>query len=402
MSGGRVLHLIEQLGAPSETFLTDRMVELDRLGWEAWAAARGLAETSFVPFPPAERTLVLRRRAAVAARLRAAVGAGRGDAPEWIERGIRRARPDLLHAHFGWNGLAAMASARSHRLPLVVGLHGYDVCVYPHHGMRPPPSAGAESPPRGAAPEEVYEELFSLAASVVVNSRFLERRLRDLGYAHPVDVIPSGIRLEEFPFRGPRSDPGDGRPPCLLYVGRLVEYKGLDTAIHALGGLGDELARARLDVVGEGPQRPAYERLVNELGLQGRVEFHGAGTRAEVVAAFGRADLLVAPARTLDSGQAEALGNVIKEALAVGLEVVATNHGGHPEVLPPERRAELIPEDDPAALSAAIHGRWARRDGWPERARRGRDWVAEHFDWHALAPRLATIYRQAVDQRLAA
>lgn len=389
--------MVEQFGAPSETFLTDRMVELDRLGWEAWVAARGLAERPVVPFPPPERTIVLRRRRAIAARLRAVLGPDQHRGPEWVELGIRRARPDLLHAHFGWNGLAALPAARSHRVPLVVGLHGYDVCVYPHHGLEPP-AAGA-GPASGAVPSEVYEELFGLAASVIVNSRFLEGRLRALGYTRPFEVIPSGIRLEEFPYRGPRPDAGECR---LLYVGRLVEYKGLDTAIRALAALGERLGSIRLDVVGDGPRRSADERLVAELGLQGLVAFHGAATRAEVIAALNRADLVLAPARTLASGQAEALGNVLKEAFAVGVEVVATDHGGHPEVVPPERRGELVPEGSSAQLAEAIEERWAERASWESRARRGRAWIEESFDWRALGPRLAAIYRHALKGRAAA
>lgn len=389
--------MVEQLGAASETFLTDRMVELDRLGWEAWVAARGLTAKPIVPFPPPERTIVLRRRRAIAARLRSVRGSGQHAGPEWIELGIRRARPDLLHAHFGWNGLAALPAARSHRVPLVVGLHGYDVCVYPHHGLDPS-SAGAGSA-RGTVPSEVYAELFELAASVIVNSRFLEGRLRALGYSRPFEVIPSGIPLEQFRFRGPRPDTGECR---LLYVGRLVEYKGLDTAIRALAALGERIGSTRLDVIGDGPQRSADERLVAELGLQELVAFHGAATRAEVIAALNSADLVLAPARTLASGQAEALGNVLKEALAVGVEVVATDHGGHPEVVPPERRGELVPEGSSAQLAGAIEERWAERAAWESRARRGRAWVEENFDWRALAPRIAAIYRHAVAARRAA
>ena len=212
-------------------------------------------------------------------------------------------------------------------------------------------------------------------------------------------MIPSGIPLEEFRFRGPRPDAGECR---LLYVGRLVEYKGLDTAIRALAALGERLGARRLDVIGDGPQRSAGERLAAELGLQELVAFHGAGTRAEVVAALNRADLVLAPARTLASGQAEALGNVLKEALAVGVEVVATDHGGHPEVVPPERRGELVPEGSATKLAEAVEERWAERASWESRARRGRAWVEENFDWHALAPRIAAIYRAAVNGRAAA
>jgi colanic acid/amylovoran biosynthesis glycosyltransferase len=395
VSAGRVLHTVEQLGAPSETFLTERMLELDELGWEAWVAARGLTHNPIVPFPPAGRVLVLRRRDLVLARVTAALpGRASADGPEWIERAIRRARPDLLHAHFGWNGLAALPSARANRLPLVVGLHGYDVCVYPRHGFDPPsPEADPAATPT-ASRGGVYDDLFEAAASVIVNSRFLETTLRELGYERPVEVIPSGIRLADFPYRGARPTPAECR---LLYVGRLVEYKGLDIALRAIDALGDRIGQLRLDVVGDGPCRDRFERLAGELGLRERVRFHGAAGRAGVRAALERADIVVAPARTMPSGQAEALGNVVKEALAVGVEVVATDHGGHPEVIPPERRAELVQEGSPTGLAEAIAGRWSDRGAWESRAVRSRTWIEERFDWHNLAPLIAEVYRRAVD-----
>lgn len=392
MSTQRVLHVLEQLGSPSETFIVDRMLELDRLEWEAWVVARGLVPAPVVPFPPPARRVVWRRRDELARRLRPSRGGATGVAP-WLERGIRRARPALLHAHFGWNGLSALPASAEHGLPLVVGLHGYDVCVFPRHGFDPPGEADGQS--RGQRPGTVYAELFDRAAAILVSSRYLEGRLRELGYEQPVEVVPSGIRLDDFPFRGPRRAADEHR---LLYVGRLVTYKGLDVALRALRLLADGDIPIRLDVVGEGPRRADFERLARELGLAAHVSFHGSATRAGVVGALERADLLLAPARTLASGQAEALGNSLKEALALGLEVVATDHGGHPEVVPPERRSELVAEGDPEALAAGIAMSFGDRANWPHRARRARAWVEERFDWRLLAPSIAAIYGRATGE----
>jgi glycosyltransferase involved in cell wall biosynthesis len=386
---GRVLHAVRQFGTPSETFLVDRMIELERLGWEAWVAAESVIDNGYFDFPPDERLLVGRRRERLVARLRAGLRLRAGPPPAWwVERAIEAVRPKVVHAHFGWNGLTALPAARDRQVPLVVGLHGYDVTVYPRYGFSPPENLEAA----GGGGERVYEELFD-EASVIVTSRYLERRLRDLGYGQPVEVIPSGIRLDRFPFRGPRPDPVDCR---LLFVGRLVPYKGLDVLVRALAALRPAVDPLHLDVVGDGPVRQPAERLAEQLGVADLVRFHGALPQSGVRRAFEQSDVLVAPSRTTPAGQAEALGNAIKEALAVGLQVVASRNGGIPEVTPPEHRPELISEGDHEALAARIEELWGDRGRWRTRAELGRRWVQETFDWRILAPRIASVYESSV------
>ena len=370
---GRVLHAVQQFGIPSETFLIDRMLELERLGWEAWVAAESVAEGGYFDFPPAKRLLVARRTARLGAQLRAGLQLQPSPSPSWwIERPIKQVRPTIVHAHFGWNGVAVLPAVRDHGLPLVVGLHGYDVTMYPRYGLAPPEGTRTT----GGVGESVYEELFE-EARVIVTSHYLEGRLRELGYGQPVEVIPSGIRLDRFPFRGPRPDPADCR---LLFVGRLVPYKGLDVLLRGLAQLKRTIDPVHLDVVGDGPVRGSAERLAEELGIADLVRFRGALPQGAVRRAFERSDILVAPSRTTAAGPAEALGPVVKEALAIGLQVAATRNGGIPEVTPPERRPELVSEGAYAALAARIEELWRDRTGWRRRAELGRRWVEENFD----------------------
>ena len=108
--------------------------------------------------------------------------------------------------------------------------------------------------------------------------------------------------------------------------------------------------------------------------------------------------MLVAPSRTASTGQAEGLGNVTKEAFAVGLQVVATANGGLPETIPPAYRSELVPEGDPLSLAKQLAALLDRRSGWPARAEVGRQWVQQSFDWRRLAPRIAGAYERAIER----
>jgi glycosyltransferase involved in cell wall biosynthesis len=296
--------------------------------------------------------------------------------------------PVLIHAHFGWTAREALGAAERHGIPLAAGFHGYDATVYPHHGFDAHYETSEATMPPG-----VYDDLFRRASCIFATSDFIASKLRELGCEREIDVVPSGIRLELFPFRGPR--PGAAEDYRVLFVGRLVPYKGLDLAIQAVAALAGEGAGApTLTVIGDGPARAEYEALAQSLGVAERVEFRGERPRPAVLAALREADVLVLPSRTTPAGQAEGLGNVVKEALAVGLEVAVADNGGLSEVMPPERRGEMVPEGDATALAERLEALRQLRGDWPERARSGRRWVEEAFDWGMLARRMDDAYRR--------
>jgi len=382
----RVLHSVLGFGAASETFIVDRMFELERLGWEAWVGANWIVDEPVYEFPPPERVIAPRPRDELMRRL-----SRRRSAREWwwLERPIAKVKPALIHAHFGWTGVKAIGAAEHYGIPLAVGFHGYDATVYPHYGLDAHRDRAERSMPPG-----VYDELFEKAACVFATSRFIASKLRELGCERDIDVVTSGIRLDRFPFRGPRPDAASGDFRA-VFVGRLVPYKGLDLAIRAIATLVDAGADApTLTVVGEGPARAEYEGLAGELGIADRIEFRGRQPRPAVLEALRAADVLILASRTTPAGQAEGLGNVVKEALAVGLEIAISDNGGLRETMPPERLGELVPEGDAAALAARLDAIGACRAEWPERARSGRRWVEEAFDWRDLAPKIATAYER--------
>ena len=108
-----------------------------------------------------------------------------------------------------------------------------------------------------------------------------------------------------------------------------------------------------LDVVGDGPDRPALERMCEALGLGGAVHFHGMGTADQVAEAMRGADLLVLPSHV------ENAPVVLIEAGASGLPVVATAVGGVPEIVQ-DSWGQVVPVAQPAALASAIERMLAR------------------------------------------
>jgi glycosyltransferase involved in cell wall biosynthesis len=377
VSERRVAHVVSHFGELSETFIRDAVWELDRLGWEAWVISQTVANRDHFPFPPDDRLLqvtppsLLRR---VANRLGGRPGVERA---VWLQPQLAAARPDVVHAHLGRAAVYASGPARRLGIPLLPSFHGYDLTVLPH-----------EEP---WATE--YRRLFREVPRVTTVSEFLTRKLRELGYGGQVDIVPAGVRVDEIEFRGSRPD-GE---PRLLFVGRQLEYKGLDVLLRALPKVVAAEPDVHLDVVGDGPLGERNEALARDTGVARHVRFHGGLPSGRTLETMRAADILVVPSKSVASGQAEGSPVVTKEALAIGLQVVSTANGGLAETIPPQDRHELVPENDADALAEGIGALFAARDTWEGRARAGRAWVEAQFDWKRLARRIEAIYLELLD-----
>lgn len=378
---GKVVHAVRVYGEPSQTFVRDAILEVERLGWESWVLTRRVTHRDWYPDPADERILI-GARPPLAERLGGRV---RLSSPEerrsrWLYPRVRDLGPALVHAHFGWMACDVLPVARRLGVPLVVSFHGSDVSAFPR----------TRSGRRG------YRELARGADRLTAVSSRQAAELRNLGFEQPIEIVPAGVRLAEFPFREPQPDAAVAR---LLFVGRQTPVKGLDVLLRAVDHVRREHPYVRLDVIGDGPNRMSHERLVRSAGLEGTVRFLGVQPRHAVAAALREADLLVVPSRATEDGQREGSPVLVKEALAVGVPVVATRSGGIPGTIPPEHRGELVDEDDPDALARAILVRLSDRSDWDRRARTGRCWVEREFDWRGLARRLDGVYASALDER---
>ncbi|MFN3389621.1 MAG: glycosyltransferase [Allosphingosinicella sp.] len=182
--------------------------------------------------------------------------------------------------------------------------------------------------------------LYPCADLVAAPTEAIARELeRLIGRRLPALVLPNPV-VE--PGTAPRDAPG-GRPR-IVAAGRLVEAKGHDLLIDAAAGLGG--VEFDLVIHGEGPLRPALERRIAERGLEGRVTL--AGHAADLPARLRGADLCVLPSRR------EGFGNVIVEAMAAGVPVLAAACSGPAGLIEDGRNGFLVPPGDAAALGAAM------------------------------------------------
>lgn len=379
----RVAHIVHHYGKLSESFIPDSLEELERQGAEAWVGTLSVEGRQTYPFPPDARLLVcppppLARR--VFDRLRRRTGTDRFAAH--VAARLSPLAPAVVHAHFGWGAASGVAVAGRLGVPAVATFHGTDITVVPVDR----PQARGWRGPRG----HPYARPFERLDAAIAVSGFIERRLRALGFAGPVEIVPAGVRLDRLPFRG-TEPPAD--EPRILYVGRLNPQKGLDLLLEAMPRVLAAQPTARLEVIGGGPSRAELEALAEHLGVAGRTTFFGALPRREdVIDGLRRAHVLVMPSRTMADGAAEGSPVVSKEGQAVGVPLVATDTGGMAETVPPEHRADLVPGDDPPALAEAVTRLLADPRARAERARRARAWVEQEFDSRGLARRTVDLY----------
>jgi len=194
----------------------------------------------------------------------------------------------------------------------------------------------------------------------------------------PIYTVYNGIDLEEFPFR--QNEPAE---PRILYVGRLVEKKGVQDLIEACGLLRGWNVPFHCEIIGSGPLESGVKKLIAESGLNDFFTLSGSMRQSKVRERYARAAVLALPCVVAADGDRDVLPNVLKEAMAIGVPIVTTRLAGIEELVVNEESGLLVLPGDAAALAAAL--RRALTDASLRRrlALEGRKIVEERFDMRA-------------------
>ena len=296
-------------------------------------------------------------------------------------RVLRTRRVAVIHAH--WllpQGLIAAALRRWSRRcpPYLVTSHGAD--LFALHGWW-----------LNAMKRLVVRR----ADAVTVVSHAMRTELvRIHADASKVIVQPMGVDLgDRF-----TPDPAVGRSTReILFVGRLVEKKGLRYLIDAMPAVVAAVPGTMLDIAGFGPDELAVRSQVNRLKLGGSVRFLGAVPQQELPNLYRRAAVFVAPFVQAASGDQEGLGLVCVEALGCGCPIVVSDLPATRDVLPQRAGCSRVQPGDSVALAQAIvdtlvHAHVHRRGIESCRAQ-----VVQHFDWRTVSGRYADILQGCLE-----
>lgn len=265
---------------------------------------------------------------------------------EWlaIVRALSQGDYDLLHSH--WilpQGFTGVLAAGPLKIPHVLTAHGGDVFAL-----------------RGKFLTWFKSFALNNAAAVTVNSSFTHKKVSEIapkltnihqipmGVSIPVNKLTQGeaARLRAYYRRG--------NGPLLVFVGRLVEEKGVEDLVHAVRILLPKIPDVTALIIGEGPERPSFEQLVADLELADRITFLGWVEPKMVPFYLAAGDIFVGPSRRAPDGGTEAQGLVFLEAMAANTPVIATRVGGITDAVQHEETGLLVNERSPEEIAAAV------------------------------------------------
>lgn len=309
---------------------------------------------------------------------------------------VLRAIPHILHltsreqfdvaVHVQWQTAVASLLARQltgSPTQVAVTLHGKDTVFNPF-----------EVSPLASVYNVFRRKTLASVDRVLPVSRFLAGRARQLGASDSqITVVPNGTNPDLFyPDSKPKLDAdlnAESRS-LVLTAGRLVPKKGVDTALHAIDRVREDVSDVLLLIAGDGPERPRLDRLVRTLGLENHVQFLGSLSQEELRSYYSLADVFLMAGREVP-GDIEGFGLVYLEANACGTPTVGARVGGVPDAIRDGETGLLVPPDDPAATADALVQLLTN----PERARhlgeQGRKWVEMDANWDRVADQLFSV-----------
>lgn len=286
-----------------------------------------------------------------------------------------RRAPDILHIYFGHTGVHLLPFVKAWPGRALVSFHGMDIM------------------PRENEPgyTDRLRELLGVLPMVLARSESLADRLVALGCAREkIRINRTGIPLERFPFTE-REIPADGSWH-FVQASRLIEKKGLDNTLEAFATFRAAHPAARLTIAGDGPLHEALARQATALGIAEAVTFAGFQSQEALGALFRNAHIFLHPSRVTAKQDQEGVPNAMLEAMATGLPVAATLHGGIPEAVEDGRAGLLTPENDSAALARSLETLTASAETYHRFAREASLSVRERFEQSAAIRALEGFY----------
>ncbi|MEL6931336.1 MAG: glycosyltransferase [Cyanobacteria bacterium J06600_6] len=296
---------------------------------------------------------------------------------------------DIVHCQFGIYamqgkypedaGVMGIRSLDLLRGPLLVGFRGWDISWYVKQ--------------KG---EDIYQELFQTADFFVTNCNFFRDRAIKIG-CNPdqITVVGSGIDCDKFIFQ-PRIFPNDGLI-CLATTGRLIEKKGIEYSIRAVGILVKKYPQIEYNIMGDGYLKPELQQLITDLGLEAKVNLLGWRQQEEIINILDRSHIFLAPCVTAKDGNQDAPVNTLKEAMAMGLPVVSTYHGGIPELVQDGVSGCLVAERDSQAIADKLQYLIDNSQLWQSMGENGRKIVEQNYDIDGVNAELIALYHSIIN-----
>lgn len=320
-----------------------------------------------------------------------------------LEALARELKPDLIHAHSPvLNAIPAIRVGRRLGIPVVYEIRAFWEDAAVDHGTT------SEGSLRYRATRALETWAIKRVDHVFTICEGLRRDIVERGIPESrITVIPNAVDIENFQMSAP--DAGTealrrkvGLEGCTVlgFVGSFYAYEGLDLLLDAFAGLAAARPDLRVLLVGGGPQDANLKAQATRLGLADRVVFTGRVPHSEVSRYYDLIDLLAYPRHSMRLTE---LVTPLKplEAMAQGHLFVASDVGGHKELIRDGETGRLFTAGNPQALAAAVTDMLDHRERWPAMRKAGRSFVEDVRNWKNSVANYRRVYAGLVSGKTA-
>ncbi len=296
---------------------------------------------------------------------------------------FKKNKPDIIHAHWSLpQGLIGIIAKRIFKIPCVTSIHGSDV-----YGLR------------SAFFKALNTMVIRNSDVCTANSMATARIARKVCGNENINVLPMGVDTEYFSKTHDvaslkRKFKIEG--PLILFVGRLIDWKGTAYLIKAMPQTLQRFPTAKALMIGSGPQKDELVGLAETLALQEHVIFIDEVPQKELVAFYSMADIFVLPSIVNENGETEGLGVVLLEAMACGLPVIGCNVGGIPDIIRNDVTGLLARQKDPGDLAEKIIQMLSDKVLRNKVIQNGLDLIERKFSWEAISDRFIEVYNNVL------
>lgn len=313
----------------------------------------------------------------------------------------KEVKPDVLHAHSpALNAVAALRVGRKLGIPVVYEIRAFWEDAAVDHGT----SKEWGLRYRLTRAMETWALQRVDAATTICEGLRSEIIGRGIP-AKKIEVIPNAVDIGDFAVGGARDEAlaqqlGLEGKTVLGFIGSFYAYEGLDILLNALPGMLAKRPEIRVLLVGGGPQDAALRAQAKALGIEDKVTFTGRVPHSEVQRYYNLVDVLCYPRHKM---RLTDLVTPLKplEAMAQGRLMVASDVGGHKELIDDGRTGVLFAAGDAAALSKQVLALLDAPQKWPEFRQSGRRFVEEERNWTASVARYRNVYGSITEKALA-
>ncbi len=301
----------------------------------------------------------------------------------WI---IKKKNIDIIHAHWSLpQGLVGILCKQLFQIPCITTIHGTDVHRFKFSFFK-----------------NLNAFIINRSNICTANSRATSKIAQTISDTKKIEIIPMGVDTSFFNKNkrsGSIKDKYGIEGNVILYVGRLIDWKGIDYLINAMPRVIDAVPKTKLFIVGSGPLKNVFVQLSERLNIKKNIIFIDAVSQIDLIDFYALADLFVLPSIINDKGETEGLGVVLLEAMACGVPVIGTNVGGIRDIIKDGKTGLLARQKDSDDLALKINRLFSDEQLKIKIVENGFKLIEDKFTWDVVSDRFIQIYTDVIKRK---